>query len=128
MEQSVTITFEDSARAPVPGTLAVAALSVSARVVGALKLLALLWLCALAAVFIPILHFVLVPGLLLAGPVFALRRFGRTVQVTARELACPKCKRPVPIEEGATGWPVRLLCPECSARLALRPGEPPRAG
>lgn len=49
------------------------------------------WGLAIAAVFLPVLHFVLVPLLLLGGPWLALRRLRERVSVIDVRGICPGC-------------------------------------
>lgn len=64
-----------------------------ARWVRAARGLLACWGLAVAAVFLPLLHFVLVPALLLAGPVVALLRLGEQVTLLDVRGACPACGR-----------------------------------
>jgi DNA-directed RNA polymerase subunit RPC12/RpoP len=123
METPVTITVQDSEREPTAGVVRVSRLSVGARVARSLKVLAILWAVAVGCLPLPGLHFVLVPGFFVAGIVFAVERTRASVVVDDTELPCPKCGKRVPVEPGTTGWPVRVQCNECSARLMLTPRE-----
>jgi hypothetical protein len=52
---------------------------------------AISWLAAIAAVFLPVLHFILVPALLIGGPLYALSmRKEHTTLMRATGL-CPAC-------------------------------------
>lgn len=121
MEQPVTIVLQDSARPPTTGAVKVSPLSAGARVGRTVKTLLILWAVALGCIPLPGLHFVLVPGFFIAGIVFAVLRSRASVVLDEKELACPKCGKPVPVEPGTTGWPAKLLCNECSSRLVLTP-------
>ena len=52
------------------------------------------WLLAVLAVFLPVLHFVLVPVFLIGGPLLALQRFGERVSVIEVRGTCPGCGVP----------------------------------
>jgi len=121
MLQPVAISIQDSARAPVDAELQVTPLSQGARVLRALKALGVVWGVAVVAIFIPLVHCVLVPALVVFGLVLAVVRFQNRVLLEATTLACPKCATPVPVEAGTGGWPAKVLCPECSSRLVLAP-------
>jgi hypothetical protein len=54
--------------------------------------LALAWLGAGAAIFMPILHFVLVPSLILGGPLVAIFRGSEAARLKSLKGACPRCK------------------------------------
>lgn len=65
-----------------------------ARIRRALVGLAATWGCAIAAVFLPVLHFILVPALLLGGPFVALQRLSERVTVLEVRGDCPGCGTP----------------------------------
>ena len=122
VEQAITITFEDSGREPVESSIQIAELGLSGRVKRGLFALGLFWAVAFIGVFIPLIgHFVMLPGGLIAGPIAFLVRLRKKVVLAAKEMPCPKCGKPLPIEEGTAGWPAKLMCNECSARLKLTP-------
>ncbi|GMU58836.1 MAG: hypothetical protein IT380_00245 [Myxococcales bacterium] len=121
MEQPVTVTIEDSARAPTTLSVQVSSLSWGARLGRGLKTLGALWLASIASILIPGLHFVLVPGFFVAGLVFLVLRVRGTVRLEPGSFPCPKCGVAVPIEDGTTGWPAKCACPDCCARLSLTP-------
>ena len=54
--------------------------------------LALMWLLAGVSLFLPILHFVLVPGFLIAGPVLAIVRGTEARRLQSMKGSCPRCK------------------------------------
>ena len=49
------------------------------------------WGCAILAVFLPVLHFVLVPLLFVGGPLLAITRLGERVSVLEVSGTCPGC-------------------------------------
>ena len=75
-------------------------------------MLGILWLLAILAVAIPLAHFILVPGFLLAGPVVAVLRYRdteRNEQVTGE---CPVCGKPVTIPlDSSDQLPLWTYCP-----------------
>ena len=86
-------------------------------------LLALIGACV--ALFIPVLHFLLVPGMLIGGIVAALRRWRIAVQVTRATGVCPACDAAV--ERGldvARAPEIWTLCPSCQGRLRIRLPDP----
>lgn len=91
------------------------------RMQRALKALGLCWAAAVAAVFLPVLHFVLVPALLLAGPVAALVRHRERRSVLGYAGTCPACgaaleeRRALPSHDE-----VALRCDACGRGLVLR--------
>ena len=117
---SVQVHVFESAKEPMPAQLEVHALAPPERVMRGLKRLGAIWVAAVLCVFIPLLHFVLVPGLLLAGPWFAWQAARVGVTLNAGAVTCPKCLARVPVEEGTPGWPAQLHCAGCGTRLEVR--------
>ncbi|NOY71866.1 MAG: hypothetical protein GXP14_05735 [Gammaproteobacteria bacterium] len=90
------------------------------RVGRALKILGICWLIAGVTVFIPLAHFVLVPGFFIAGPVMAIMRY--KVDKAAEKVAvqCPECGQNVEIQMEAQDWPpLYTYCPECNTSVQL---------
>lgn len=87
----------------------------------ALQALGLCWAAAVAAVFLPVLHFVLVPALIISGPVAAWARYREQRSVLGFEGVCPACsaalveRRALPSHEE-----VALRCDACGRGLVLR--------
>ncbi|MFQ5469164.1 MAG: hypothetical protein ACE5EH_02530 [Gammaproteobacteria bacterium] len=77
----------------------------------AIKLLALLWGLAIVTLFIPIAHFFLVPGFLIAGPIMAYSRY--KVNETKENVygECPTCREQVTISlDPADKLPLWTYC------------------
>src|SRR3569833_1547236 len=71
------------------GVLRLHVFSPQDRVMRAAKVWGLCWLLATITLFIPIAHFVLVPGFLLAGPIWAIKRYGVTLALEQVTGHCP---------------------------------------
>ena len=87
------------------------------------------WALAVVAVFLPVLHFVLAPLLILAGPALAWQHLHEAATLVSAEGSCPACgeaQRFTPHER----WRERtvLRCEACGRRLELvlrpSPGTP----
>src|SRR5262249_33361169 len=79
------------------------------------------WAAAVAAVFIPVLHFVLVPALLLSGPLVALARWREHVTILGADGPCPACgatQHPRPRSTASEHMGFR--CESCRRALQLR--------
>ncbi len=61
------------------------------RLVAAFRALAGCWLAAVAAVFLPLLHFILVPSLLLLGPLMFFWKLREHVTLLGADGPCPAC-------------------------------------
>jgi hypothetical protein len=74
---------------------------------------------AMVAVFIPVLHFVLVPAFLIAA-VFAgiaASRFGQ--KVTSGEVNCPHCGQKIVIPPAPLRWPMACVCQGCASTVRI---------
>lgn len=78
---------------------------------------------ALFCVFIPILHFVLVPLFLLVAPVAAYSTYTREKVVLGGTGHCPKCLEVLPIEKSSVDWPIRDLCTRCQTAVQIFPAD-----
>ncbi|HHM04962.1 MAG TPA: hypothetical protein ENJ19_04360 [Gammaproteobacteria bacterium] len=78
------------------------------------------WLLAVVTVFIPIAHFVLVPGFLIAGPAWAYMRY-RVERINEKVSGtCPAHSGEITVNmEGADVLPFNTYCPECQAPLVI---------
>ncbi|MBL9039789.1 MAG: hypothetical protein JNG84_14830 [Archangium sp.] len=116
----VAFAIPDSARPPTVTPLTVVVLSTAERARRALARLGLTWAVGLACLIVPLLHFVLVPLGLLAGPVVAFLVWRRTVRVSGQG-TCARCGGSVDVPDGTFGWPVVVTCLACKTVLHLTP-------
>lgn len=81
-----------------------------------------LWALGLAFVFVPILHFVVPPALLLAGPLVASRISGTVRTVFGGVGPCPRCGAAVVVGGGIPlAWPLAETCGHCYLAIELTP-------
>lgn len=79
------------------------------------------WGLAILAVFIPLLHFILVPLLLLAGPLVGRSRWLEKATVLGARGVCPGCGQPQSLElRQPARESIPLRCPGCGRPLSLR--------
>lgn len=91
------------------------------RIRRALGGLGLLWLLAAVAVFIPIAHLILVPGLFFGGIGLFIVRWRRRDRFEVFQAKCPTCGSPASFDlEESAELPLRLHCPSCDAALTLK--------
>lgn len=82
---------------------------------------ALFWALALAAALIPVVHFVLVPALLIAGPLAAWWRLRQSQAIESATGECPLCHQSITLALDAhTTLPHWDVCPACGGHLQLR--------
>jgi len=86
----------------------------------AIKALLTLWLIAALCVLIPIAHFILVPGFLIAGGIAAFRKWKLPAEGREASGECPDCHHAVHIDlEKNSDLPQWHNCPECGVSLEL---------
>ena len=70
---------------------------------------------AVLAIFIPIAHFVLVPGFLIGAVVLALRRLHERASIVALTGTCPRCREERTFDAHGPFKPeTKTTCPVCS--------------
>ena len=88
----------------------------------ALAGLGMFWGAAAAAVFIPVAHWFLVPGLLLCGIAVAALRLREQRRLLGLRGTCPRCRAEADFPaSGRFGGERDGVCPRCHARLRLAP-------
>jgi hypothetical protein len=100
-----------------------------ARVIRAGQTLAAVWGLAIAAVFLPLLHWILVPALLVLGPTLAWSRLHEADTLIRADGPCPACGAAQHFKLGQK-WRERtvLRCEACGRRIELAlPSKPPEA-
>jgi len=93
-----------------------------ARLKRALQMLGLCWGGAILAVFLPIVHFVLVPGLFLGGIFLAVYMHGIHSLVLGGKGICPSCGQDLPIAKGLDEWPLEDVCTACRSGVKIEKG------
>ncbi len=89
------------------------------RTMRGLKALGVSWGLAVFAVVIPILHFVLVPLLLVIGPFAFYYVAGQKEIILGGKGLCPECEREFEIVRSTAKWPLSDLCNHCHAQLKI---------
>lgn len=91
------------------------------RLSRALKLGTACWSGAAIAILIPFLHFLLVPALLIAGPIVAFIIYGQESVILGGEGLCPNCNATLPIARTSYEFPVSDLCSKCQYAVKIEP-------
>ncbi len=99
--------------------VAVEELNASDRMRRSIKCLGMCWGGAIVAVFLPILHFILVPLLLIAGPCWAYYVYQQEQRLAGGQGTCPDCNASLKIERGAAKWPLDEICTACRTMLRV---------
>lgn len=118
-DRNIVVRIAERSTPPVGVSLPVEDLSTAQRMSRGLNGALLIWAMALVALFIPLLHFVLVPALLVAGPLVGFARFRRRARIGPGDFGCPACGSKVVLEGAVFGWPAHSHCGGCGGRLEL---------
>ncbi len=90
------------------------------RLKRALQRLGFFWLLAGVTLFIPIAHFVLVPGFLIAGPVISYLTYQMCWMRDHINGYCPTCNEQITIKlESKDELPKWTYCPACNTPLHI---------
>lgn len=124
LAMAVYIILEDTTK--LPTNYKTTRLSSAQRIRRSLEIAALFWGAALLAVFIPVLHFVLVPLFILVGIVAAHRRHKEVSFVSLENLKCLKCQADLKqkeVHQTVEAPSSKIYCYECrsSMRLEVEP-------
>lgn len=101
------------------GVIRIQTWSKKERTARAIKYGGLCWVGALASIVIPLLHFILVPGFLIAGPILAFVLLGQESMVLGGEGICPNCHASLPIASATLNFPISDLCTHCQTPLKI---------
>lgn len=101
-------------------TLHILSLTDRARFKRATKTSAMLFGLAVISLPIPPIHWVLVPGFLIAAIVAFFVRI-RTDELLDGVVTCPRCHASFELESQPPAWPLDLTCHQCKAQLNVAP-------
>jgi len=78
-----------------------------------------LWALALFSILIPVAHFLLVPGFLIAGPLVAWKRLHQEQVILGAVVTCPNCDAHTVLDPGTDERELTLSCDVCHSPLTL---------
>jgi len=105
---------------PTPALVRVRLHGPAARQRRAWQALGVCWALMIPALFIPLAHFILVPGLFLAGPILFSLRLRMPVTLLSTRGACPACGAEQTFtEHGRLLSPQPLRCASCRRQITL---------
>jgi hypothetical protein len=94
--------------------------SLASRLGRAGMALGIAWLLAFPAIFFPVAHFVLVPGLVIGGVILAVLRLGEARTLVRVQGVCPRCGATLNLTPGGRfRLPRRVQCVHCRNELTL---------
>lgn len=123
----VRIILDDATQ--LPTTFRVTVLSPAQRFRRSASIWGAFMAAALASIFIPVLHFVLVPLFIGIAFYMGMKRYKETSFVNLDQMPCPKCQKPLKAMQAfqtADDPTSKIYCYECrsSMRLEVEPTHP----
>lgn len=123
-EMSVAVDLKGFAETTTPGEVRIQIWDKKARLKRATKFWGAFWLMALVSVFIPGLHFILVPALLIIGPMIAWTIYQQDRVILGGEGKCPDCGATLQIARAQDHWPLSDLCTQCYRTVKIQKRMP----
>jgi len=74
---------------------------------------------AVLSVFLPFLHYFLVPSLLIASPIYGRYIYKITSMVIDGEGTCPDCQAPFKVAKMIEQWPMHDVCDACKCEVKI---------
>ena len=116
----VPVTLSAFGAPATPAVVVVQHRSLASRAGRAGLALGIAWLLAFPAIFLPVAHFVLVPGLIIGGVVLAAMRLAETRTLARVRGTCPRCKAALDLSPGGRyRLPRTVQCARCRNELTL---------
>lgn len=83
------------------------------------KVIGIAWGVAVLFIFVPILHFFLVPLFLIGGLILGIMNGVEKGRVVSSHVNCANCEKEVSLKDQSDSWPKELRCGSCSVTLTL---------
>ena len=119
-ERAIRLVSNRDERATTQGVIRVQSWSASERSRRAIQIGSLLAGLGLVSVILPILHFFLVPGFLIAAPIAAWSVLRQQSLVLGGEGPCPDCGAPFQIGRNPERFPMDDVCTACRRRVQVQ--------
>jgi hypothetical protein len=117
--RGVAVLLKGYDEATAPGELRIQEWNKRERTLRAMKFGGACLGLAIVSVILPLLHFVLVPGFLLAGPIVAFVVLGQEAVVLGGKGICPYCKKTMTIVRNAPRFPISDMCEHCQKSVKI---------
>lgn len=77
------------------------------------------WALAFACIFLPLVHFVLVPGFILAGPLVLFFYVNTPALIESGSGSCPDCGEVLEIAKTQAKFPLKDQCEHCQTPIKV---------
>ncbi len=115
----VAIRLDDPACPPSLGSVTREVWSKPERNLKAMKAALLTMGLAIVCVFIPIAHFILVPGFLFLTVLVFIGGMNVQSAIIGGGGSCPKCQAAFEVAKSADRWPLKDVCSHCQVSLKI---------
>lgn len=89
------------------------------RIKRAVRNSAICFALMIGSVFVPMLHFILVPGFFLLTIFLGLNAYFDDVEITDGEITCQKCQSKIVIGKHGDHWPLWAKCEKCNKDVRI---------
>jgi hypothetical protein len=120
---SIPVVIRSYTEKSAPGTVRLKIWTSKERTARSFKFWGMCWVIAICCVPLPIIHFTVLPLLLIAGPIGAWLISTQGQQILGGEGVCPDCGQFLPIAPGVDSWPLKDLCTRCQRALTIDKAE-----
>ncbi len=118
--QAYLQTAENEVAKPLTGQVVLAKIHSSVRMRKAIKSFFIFFGLAIASIFVPILHFFLVPGFLILSIFMAINAYSDSQEIANLDLKCAKCGTSVTLaEKRQEQYPFWVKCPSCQTEYRI---------
>lgn len=118
-DQPVRISHRSKANLHYQSLIKIRNLSVKERLKNGLKYFGLCLLASILFIFIPVLHFILVPAAILIGIITFYLQFRCREYCLENLIQCPDCQKQIPLKQKPIQWPIHEVCGECRAQILI---------
>ena len=119
-KEEVAVDIKDDSNNVSAGTLFFTSFNKADRTKRAITIWVLCWIGAVVSIPIILIHYILIPAFLIAGPVLARSRLKQTIEMEKVDGHCPHHDGPFSLKmEKTDSLPKWAYCPECDKGIQI---------
>lgn len=123
-DEKIEIVGRSSGQVVGRGFVILSKISKHRRVQKAVRNIAICWALMIAGAFVPMLHFIFVPGFFLLGLFMAANGYVDDIEISSGEYVCAKCSSPVALARHDDQWPIWSRCETCKVDVGIEKSTP----